>query len=614
MRDELLHYYERELDFIRRAASEFAEAHPAVAGRLLLEESKCDDPHVERLIESFAMLAARVQMRLTDDFTEVTDALLGVLYPHYLSPIPSMTLVQLVADPDSIPPEGMTVERHATLYSRAHRHVRCRFRTAYPVTLWPVEVESVEVLTATQLGAELPPGVRAALRIRLRAKGGASFAELSIDRLRLFIDGGSGIVQQLFETLLRAPQGVAVQRAPATPAELLPADCIRPVGFGREEGLLEYPQESFLGYRVIQEYFAFPEKFMFVDLLGLDRLSIDVEGESLDVSILLSESAAELDLRPGPENLKLGCTPAVNLFEHHADPIRLTHASIEYPVVPDPRARDAYEVYSIQDVSSHAMGGSEVHRYEPIYRLRHGAAVVDAAGFWHAARRPSIRRGDAGTEVFLSLVDEKFNPLLPPTEVVEVRTLCTNRDLPARLSFGDPGGDFDLEGRPGISRVRCLRNPTPPVRSPTGEGSRWRIVSHLALNYLSLSDATDGEGSSGSGRALDALSEILKLYDFADSPTTRQRIAGLVGLRSRRIVRRVGSGELSGFARGTLVELEFDPEQYAGTSVFLFASVLEAFLGLYGSVNAFTQVAARIRNREGVLKRWPPRAGEIYLL
>jgi type VI secretion system protein ImpG len=354
---------------------------------------------------------------------------------------------------------------------------------------------------------------------------------------------------------------------------------------------------------------------MFVDLLGLDRLSIDVEGESLDVSILLSESAAEIDLRLEPENLKLGCTPAANLFEHHSDPIRLTHASIEYPVVPDPRARDAYEVYSILDVSSHAMGGSEVHRYEPIYRLRHGAAVAGAAGFWYAARRQSIRRGDAGTEVFLSLVDEKFDPLLPPTEVVEVRTLCTNRDLPSRLSFGDPSGDFDLEGMPGISRVRCLRNPTAPVRSPIREGSRWRIVSHLALNYLSLSDEGDGAGSvRGEGRAIDALHEILKLYDFADSPTTRQRIAGLVGLGTRSIVRRVGSGELSGFARGTLVELEFDPEQYAGTSVFLFASVLEAFLGLYGSLNAFTQVAARIRNREGVLKRWPPRAGEIHLL
>jgi type VI secretion system protein ImpG len=306
----------------------------------------------------------------------------------------------------------------------------------------------------------------------------------------------------------------------------------------------------------------------------------------------------------------------VNLFEHEADPIRLTHTSIEYPVVPDARAPEAYEVYSIIDASSNVMGSSDVEHYEPMYRLRHGTAAAGAAAtsFWHASRRPSIRRGDAGTEVFLSLVDENFDPLAPPAEVLHVRALCTNRDLPARLSFGDPAGDFDLEGKPGISRIRCLRSPTSPMRAPVGEGSRWRIVSHLALNYLSLSEDAGQGAASGEGRALDALREILKLYDFVDSPVTRQRIAGLVGMRSRKIVRRVGAGDGSGFARGTQVELEFDADQYTGTGVFLFGSVLEAFLGLYGSLNSFTQVVARTRQREGVLKQWKPRAGEIQLL
>lgn len=614
MRDQLLHYYERELGFIRRTAGEFAAKYPEVAGRLLLEPTKCDDPHVERMIEAFAMLSARIQIRLNDDFTEVTDALLSVLYPHYLSPIPSMTIVQLDVDPEAgLSGRGMRVDRHTVLYSRPVNNVRCRFRTAYPVTLWPIEVESVEIITATQLGSNVPAGVRSALRIRLKTLGGASFSELEIDHLRFLLDAESGIVHQLYETFLRDPRGLAVQKGAGTPVEFLPAECVRPVGYAKDEGLLEYPEESFLGYRLLQEYFVFPDKFMFVDLLGLDGLSIDTDGDRLDVSVLLAESAAEIDLRLDTSQLKLGCAPAVNLFEHEADPIRLTHTSLEYPVIPDARAPRSYEVYSILDASSHVMGRTGVERYEPMYRLRHGAAGNSVTGFWHATRKPSLRRGDSGTDFFVSLVNERFDPLLPPAEVLHVRTLCTNRDLPSRLSFGDPAGDFDLEGKPGISRIRCLRSPTASIRAPIGEGSRWRIVSHLSLNYLSISEEADGPGA-GEGRALDALREILRLYDFSDSPVTRQRIAGLVGLRTRKIVRRLGSGYASGFARGTQVELEFDADQYTGTGVFLFASVLEAFLGLYGSLNAFTQVVAKTRQREGALKKWTPRAGEIQLL
>jgi type VI secretion system protein ImpG len=619
MRDELLYYYERELGFIRRMASDFARRYPEVAGRLLIEETKCDDPHVERLIESFAMLSARIRMRLDDDFSEVTDALLSVLYPHYISPVPSMSIVQLEMDPDAGGgPEGFKVERHSVLYSKPVKGLRCRFRTAYPVTLWPIEVESVGIVTTTELGARIPGRARSALRIRLRALAGTSFSEFSLDRLRFFLDAPSGVVHQLYELFLRDPQGIAVQRGPATPVEVLGPDHVQPAGFGKDEGLLVYPDESFLGYRLLQEYFAFSEKFQFVDLVGLDQLSLNLEGDHLDVSVLLSESVGELDLRVEPQHLKLGCTPAVNLFEHNADPIRLTHTAVEYPVMPDARTAEGYEVYSLRSVTSTEIGSSAVKHYLPIYTLRHGADTGGAAAFWYGSRRPSIRRDDTGTDFFISLVDDQFDPLAPPTEVLNIETLCTNRDLPSRLPFGDPQGDFHLEDRPGISKVTCLRNPTPPLRPPAGHGSRWRIISHLALNHLSLTDSEDtGVDMIRRGterRALEAFQEILKLYDFADSPVTRQRISGLVGMGLRKIIRPIGRGELSGFARGVEVELQFDADQYTGTGVFLFASVLEAFLALYASVNSFTQTVARIRQREGIVKRWPPRAGEIQLL
>jgi type VI secretion system protein ImpG len=611
-RDDLLHYYERELVFIRKLAGEFAEKYPEVAGRLQLGSAASADPHVERLIEAFAMLTARIQLRLDDDFSEITDGLLGILYPHYLAPIPAIAIARLELDADApCPPHGLRVERHTLLRSKPVQGVRCAFRTAYPLTLWPIRVKEAALVQASALGVPLPPEVRSALRLRLEVIGGGSFAELEVDRLRFYFDGQLGPAHRLHELFLRDPRGLAVQRvteakgtpAAASPARLLGPESIHPVGFERDEGLLVYPDESFLGYRIVQEYFAFAEKFLFVELR---ELGLHGPGSAVDVSLLLAESASELDLRVQPEQFALGCTPAVNLFEMTADPVRVTHRTLEYPVTPDARKRDSYEVYSIRSAVSSERGSGRITRYEPIYTARHGAGASGA--YWYATRRGSLRKDDQGTDVFLSLVDESFNPAEPPSDVLTLELLCTNRDLPARLAFGDPRGDFEVQGQPGVARALCIRAPSEARRAPIGRGSRWRIISHLALNHLSLADEEDPQA------ALDALREILKLYDFSDSPATRQRIAGLIGVRTRRIVRRVGEGERCGFARGSEVELLFDPDQYAGTGVFLFASVLEVFLGLYTSLNSFTRTVARTQLREGVLKRWSPRAGEIPLL
>jgi type VI secretion system protein ImpG len=256
------------------------------------------------------------------------------------------------------------------------------------------------------------------------------------------------------------------------------------------------------------------------------------------------------------------------------------------------------------------MGSAEAVNYDPIYRMRHGAKEGEASAFWSLTRRQSIRKGDNGTDVSISLVDEKLNPMVPPSEVLHVEMLASNRDLPSRLAFGDPSGDFEIAGYPAVKSIRCLRSPSTSFPPPAGASTRWRIISHLALNHLSVAGDEGGDPD----RALNALREILKLYDYADSPITRQRISGLTGLKSRRTVRRVGRGAESGFARGVEVELTFDPSQFTGAGVFVFASVLEAFLGLYCSVNSFNQTVARIARREGVLKRWPPRVGEKQLL
>lgn len=629
-RDQLLVYYERELRFIRKLAGEFAGKYPEIASRLQLEPTKCEDPHVERLIESFAMLTARIHQRLDDDFSEVSDALMGILYPHYLRPIPSMTIVQLQVDPDvAAVTGGFEVEAHSILHSAPASGVRCQFRTCYPLSLYPLEVEEVEISSTTALrGQPIPASARSSLRIRLRTLGGVPFSGIAPDRLRFFLDATSGNIHGLYELFLRDPQGMLLSRpdVPAQPAapgkgpavapprgHFLPASCIRPVGFSPDEGLLEYPPESFIGYRLLQEYFSFPDKFLFVDLTGLGAVTRSHTGHVLDIHILLSQTPAQLDTRVEVANLKLGCTPAVNLFSRSVDPIRLSHNTVEYPLIPDSRAQDSFEVHSIQRVTSVTPGTGRTVDYEPFYGVRHGQGRSTAnAAYWHSMRRPSMRKGDSGSDVFISLVDPGFQFLSAPVDVLHVEALCTNRSLPARLPIGGAAGDFRLEGRPGIQKIVALRKPTDPVPAPIANANRWRLVSHLSLNYVSILDS--GRTVDGDGRALEALRELLALYDFSDSPVTRQRIAGIVGMHCTRIVRRVGRGAGAGFARGLLAELEFDSSQYTGAGVFLFASVLEHFLGLYTSVNSFTQVVARVRQHQGVLKRWAPRAGEATLL
>lgn len=610
-RDELIHYYERELGFIRSLAGEFQRRYSDVAGRLELEPGRSKDPHVERLIEVFALLAARIRLRLDDDFGEICEALLSILYPHCLNPIPSLATVQLSADPDVSNVEGgLAVERDTALFAKPSGGIRCRFRTCYPVTLWPLEVESTELMTATSLGVPVPPEARAALRIRLRTQAGAKLGELGIDRLRFYLDPADGQAYRLHELLLRDPVGLVVQSKGGKPA-LLGAKAIRTVGFEPTDGLLAYSDRSFLGFRLLQEYFAFPQKFLYLDFVGL-RAGSSEESESLELSVLLKDSVGDIDLRVRPAHLKLGCTPVINLFPMTMDPIQVTEAAVEYPVVPDAHNRTSFEVHSVRSVNLLERGATRSTPCEPIFALRHGGAQSGDV-FWYAARRRSIRKDDPGTDVFISLIDERTGRTTrPPADTLHVEALCSNRDLASQLKFGDAKGDLDIQGRPGVQRVVVLDGMRPSLRPPLAGGARWRLVSHLALNHLSLSGADSGQEPEK--RALDALREILKLYDFVDDAPTRQRVAGLVGLRARPVVRRIGRGSDSGFARGTELELSLDPEQYVGSGTFLMAAVLETFFGLYTSANSFTQTVARTWPGEGVLKRWPPRAGATQLL
>jgi type VI secretion system protein ImpG len=440
--------------------------------------------------------------------------------------------------------------------------------------------------------------------LRLRTLGDTTFSELDIDRLRFFLNGEGQLTHGLYEALFATCYRVELRDPAGAVWDTLPADSIGEVGFEKDQGLLPYSPRSFLGYRLLQEYFQFPEKFLYFDLLNLGRLSARASRE-VDIVFFL-ERPLRLAQAVEAQNFVLGCAPIVNLFEHVAEPVRLDQAHAEYRIIPDVRRQRTTEVYSIDTVTSVSPQSGTSMEFQPFYSFKHSFDRQKHHAFWHATRRPSERKDDTGTEVFLSLVDLDFRPSQPPTDVLTIHATCTNRDLPGQLSFGDPDGDFDLEGAAPVKAVNCLSKPTRTVRPPLGHGAQWRLISHLSLNYLSPVEW-------GGEREPEVLKEILRLYDFSDSPVIQQQIAGLTSVSSRQVMRRIRSPYGSGFARGIEATLEFDENKYVGSGAYLFSSVLEKFLALYVSVNSFSELIATTKQR-GVLKRWAPRSGYQTIL
>ena len=611
MRDELLDYYESELSWLRQMGAEFADKYPKVAARLMLGANVCEDPHVERILEGFAFLAARVHLKLDDDFPEITESLLNVLYPHYLRPMPSMTVVEFAVDPaQGKLTNCLTIPRNALLYSKPVDGVPCKFRTSYETTVAPVRVSQAKWRAPELLKPALKaPDAVAACSVELSCFPDVNFKALKLKSLRFYLNGENSLIHTLYELLLNNTLRIVVRNPDDLKSRLieLPARCLRPVGFEKDEAIVPFPRRSFTGYRLLQEYFAFPEKFFFLDLSGLDVLTSDLFTTKAEIIFLISpferaDRQQTLELNVADRTFKLSCAPIINLFEQSAEPVLLEQTRFEHPVIPDARRRNAMEIFSIDDVMTASPDRREVIHYEPFYGSHHGR-MAKAQTFWHANRRQSTRANDEGTEMYISLVDSTCRSAKTGVETLTVRCTCTNRDLPSRLPWGNENGDFDLESGGGVKRIISLRKPTSSLRPPLRRGLQWRLISHLSLNYLSLVE--EGRG---------ALQDILRLYNFTDETSLERQITGIAAISSKRHFARVVSEHGISFARGIRVEMEFDEELYVGSGVYLFASVLEQFLGLYASLNSFSQLVVRTRQRKEVLREWRPRAGQKILL
>ena len=621
MDPRLLRLYESELAFLRDMGGEFAAEFPKVAGRLDLGNTEVADPYVERLLEGFAFLTARIQLKMEAEFPTFTQSLLQMVYPHYLGPTPSMAVVSFRTDPAGIRgmPQGVLLPAGTVLRSLlgTEDQTNCEFRTGHAVHLLPIELTEAEYISSAAavaaLGLPEQRGVKAAIRLRLKSIGGIPFNKIGLERLSLFLGGPEGSRARLYEQLLADVATVFVRPTvrPLPWQDKLPAKAIQAAGFGEDQALLPRSPQSFDGYRLLQEYYAMPERFLFVDIEGLDRSAIRCTGDELDIVVLLNRGEPSFAAGFGTDHVSLFCTPAVNLFPRRSDRVNLSEREVEHLIVPDRMRPLDFEVFSVQGVEGYSADGSAPQPFMPFYAANDLSRNPGHRSYYMLRRQPrrlssrSRQRGPRssylGHETFISLVDPDAAPLQHSLRQLGLELYCTNRDLAMSMPVGKQHTDFTITVGAPVASVRCVVGPTPPRPCRSDGDYAWRFISHLGLNYLSLTDTDANHGAA-------ALRELLRLYITSSSSLAARQVEGLLSVEAHPIVRRIpGAGPLA-VGRGLEVMLTMDEGPFGGSGAILLAAVLDRFFRKYVSINAFTETVLRSPER-GEVMRWPMQIG-----
>ncbi|WP_312439485.1 type VI secretion system baseplate subunit TssF [Janthinobacterium sp.] len=613
--EELLPYYERELGFLRRYSREFSERYPKIAGRLLMGGEVCEDPHIERMIQSFALLNSRIAKRLDDDYPEFTEALFEVLYPHYLRPFPSCSIARMDYSGAAAQLTAATeIARGTELTTRPVKGVACTFRTAYAVTVAPLALTqaSFSAIIDAPEHVQLPPSASSSVSITIESGAQqVALAQLGLASLRVFIDGQPSFCAALRDALFMRTVQAYAEADGAGRWVALAANPLASAGFAEDDALIPFAASSHSAYRLLTEYFCFPEKFNFFDIdLGALCAALPPGCRRITLHLALSglrtdSNTARLLGTMATHNLLLGCTPVVNLFRQRGEPIRITHAAASYPVLADARRAYAFDVQAIESVRlvRQTPQGESVIQFRPFYSLRHGETPAKDGHYWIMRRDEAIAHKSPGHETEISIVDIDFDPAAIETDTLSLELSCTNRDLPAQLTYGLHGGDLFLEGGSSVRSISLLRKPTESHRFERGRGAHWRLISHLSLNHLSLS-----------GSGLDAFQEMLTLYDLPRSATTQRQIRGISAIAHKAVNAWLPGNPFACLVRGIEVRLTIDEEAFVGSGIHAFAQVIDCFLGLYVHANSFTQLVLVARKSGEELWRCKPRSGDSSLL
>lgn len=622
MESKLLEYYNRELAYLREMGAEFAERYPKVAGRLGMRGIDVADPYTERLMEGFAFLTSRVQLKMDAEFPRFSQRLLEMIAPNYLAPTPSMAIAEL--QPDSGRGDlssGFVVPRGTMMDSLTLKKtgVTCSYTTAHDVTLLPLKIDKVElggVPADLPLTAEMSQyGVASALRIRIACDGPQNLGHLDFDRLAFFLSGPDIEALKLLELVMEHHVGIVCQTVGAEPQRVqLGEAALRQEGFDADQALLPEDLRNFDGYRLLQEYFAFPARFRFISLSGLGTLIRRCETEkAFDIFILLGKADEQLERVVDASHMALHCTPVINLFPKTVARQKLSDSQHEYHLVVDNIRPLDYEIYAVNKIHGSVDGqrddktfrpfwstwSSDAGNYGAYFSLRREQRVLSE----HALRY-GTRTGYTGSEVFVSLVDEQHAPWQDSLRYITAEVLCTSRDLPLMLQ--QDLGHFILPDSIPVKTLTLRKGPTPP-RPALAEGfSTWRLISQLQMNYLSLMDSENEDGAA-------ALRQLLGLYaSLAETPVARQ-IEGVRHCVLEPVHRRVPEPGPIVFARGIGITLTVDEQSFSGASPWLFGSVLERLFARLVSINSFTEFTLKSQQR-GEIGYWAPRMGKRALI
>jgi type VI secretion system protein ImpG len=614
MDPRLLEYYNRELHFLRGVGAEFAEQYPRIAARLSLDGTECTDPYVERLLEGVAFLTARVQLKMDARHPQFTQHLMEMVYPHFLAPVPSCAIAEFAPDfrEDTLQ-GGASIPRGARLSMQLSKgeHTACEFRTAHDVVLWPLEVTEARYLSGTgALGALGVPveeeRARAAIRLRLRTVGSIALNTLALDELTFFIKASPEVAARIHEQVLADGIGIFARGTGAGSAGSLGgADSIVPVGYAASESLLPQTARTFEGYRLLQEYFAFAERFLFFKVRGLAAAVRACNGTELELYLLLDRAKAALENALDAQQFRLYCSPIVNLFPKSLDRVPVGDEELEHHVVPDRNRPLDFEVHSISKVTAVGVEQAANVAVLPLYSATHFKRSGAENVFFTLQRRPrqlstrqqetGLRTSYIGADAFVSIVDTRERAVASAFRQLDVEALCTNRDLPIYASFGKGRSDFLLDGSAPLASIRCIAGPTSP-RPPAAFGdTAWKLISQWSLNYQSLRDA-------------ESLRQMLALYANGNDPTQALQIEGVRHIDFSPVVERIPGGGPISYGRGLRIALTLDDAAFEGTGILILASVLEQFFARHVSLNSFIRMQLSSQAR-GDIKTWPLRLG-----
>ncbi|MBL8603491.1 MAG: type VI secretion system baseplate subunit TssF [Myxococcales bacterium] len=579
-------YYQSELTYLRDLGREFGKAFPNMAGMLA---ERGGDPDVERLMEGFAFLTARIRERLDDDVPEVIHTLSDLLLPHFLRTLPACTIVEFTPVAGALR-SRQKIARGTELASTPVEGTSCRFRTTSDVDLVPVTLTDVVHDTAQP---SYPT-----IRLQLQTHEAGRAAVFHADGLRFFVQADPAVGTMIYLWMMHHLRSVQVRGLSqgAKGIELGRA-ALRPAGFDPTNAMLPWPRLAPAGYRNLQEFFSLPSKFLFFDVKGLDAALSRAE-DRFEI-VFQFERPPALPSRIGKDIIKLHCTPAINLFAVDADPVKVDPLAHEYLLRAseiDPRHS---EIYSVDKVTGLQAGRTERREYRPFFDYLHAISPEDVPSYYRARRATSPL--DEGVDVYLSLHTPRDISVPAVEETLSIELTCTNRGLPTQLKVGDVS--VPAPGSPPFARFKNITPVTVPVRPPFGQALHWRLIAHLALNYRALAE-------------VESLRSLLEIYNFQAlvdrqaARANRLRIEGLRSVATRPVERLVRGVPV----RGIGITLELDESSYAGEGdLYLFASVLDEVLAAHAGVNTFCELKVKSHPSQAEYS-WKAKAGQQPVL